>query len=317
VQHSFWVVLGTLSVLRSNALSTGQFAARGIAGTIAGFAVGGILVSVIGTNTAVLWALLPVAILMAGLAPAVVSFAAGQAAFTLTIVILFNIIQPAGWRVGLVRVEDVALGCAVSLVVGLLFWPRGASAALRRALASAYTECARYVARAADDMHPADPSAESLQASAASRRLDDAFRSYLAERGHKSATLADVTSLVTGVTALRLTGEALNDLWHHSAGTPRSSAGAKTELEAAGSRVERWYGTFGESLAGAAEVPPPLDHDTASDARLVAAVQTDLGDADGHVSDTALRLIWSADHLDVARRLQFTLVDPARTATRS
>src|SRR5262249_54089577 len=31
VQHSFWVVLGTLSVLRSNALSTGQDALRALA----------------------------------------------------------------------------------------------------------------------------------------------------------------------------------------------------------------------------------------------------------------------------------------------
>jgi hypothetical protein len=61
------------------------------------------------------------------MAPAAISFAAGQAGFTLTLVFLFNIIQPAGWRVGLLRVEDIALGCAVSLVVGLLFWPRGAA----------------------------------------------------------------------------------------------------------------------------------------------------------------------------------------------
>ena len=36
VQHSFWVVLGALSVLRSNALSTGQDALRALAGTVAG-----------------------------------------------------------------------------------------------------------------------------------------------------------------------------------------------------------------------------------------------------------------------------------------
>ena len=40
VQHSFWVVLGTLSVLRSNALNTGQNVIRGLLGTIVGFVVG-------------------------------------------------------------------------------------------------------------------------------------------------------------------------------------------------------------------------------------------------------------------------------------
>ena len=39
VQHSFWVVLGTLSVLRSNALNTGQDAVRAILGTVAGFII--------------------------------------------------------------------------------------------------------------------------------------------------------------------------------------------------------------------------------------------------------------------------------------
>ena len=148
VQHSFWVVLGTLSVLRSNALSTGQNVVRGLLGTLVGFAVGAALLAVVGTSTAVLWALLPVAVLVAGFVPATVSFAAGQAAFTLAIVILYNILQPAGWRVGLLRIEDVAIGCAVSLGVGLLFWPRGAAAALGRALAEAYEESARYLAGA-------------------------------------------------------------------------------------------------------------------------------------------------------------------------
>ena len=143
VQHSFWVVLGTLSVLRSNALNTGQFIARGVLGTAIGFAIGAAVVAAIGTNTALLWVLLPPAVLLAGVAPAAISFTAGQAAFTLTLLILFNIIQPEGWRIGLVRVEDVALGCAVSLVVGLLFWPRGAGAALRQALATAYAETAQ------------------------------------------------------------------------------------------------------------------------------------------------------------------------------
>ena len=42
------------------------------------------------------------------------------------VLVLFNLIQPTGWRVGLVRVEDVAIGAAVSLLVGVLIWPRGA-----------------------------------------------------------------------------------------------------------------------------------------------------------------------------------------------
>ena len=192
VQHSFWVIFGTLSVLRSNALNTGQFIARGILGTCIGFVIGAVALAIIGTDTTVLWILLPFVVLFAGIAPAVISFTAGQAAFTLTLLILFNLVQPAGWRLGIVRIEDVAIGFGVSLAVGLLFWPRGAGAALRKALAEAYADSARYLEQAVeygmrccDDASPAPtaPSDAAIRSAAASRRLDDAFRSYLAERG--------------------------------------------------------------------------------------------------------------------------------------
>ncbi len=69
VQHGFWVVLGTLAVLRSNALGTGAIALRAIAGTSLGFIVGGALLVGIGHNTTALWIVLPFAVLLASYAP--------------------------------------------------------------------------------------------------------------------------------------------------------------------------------------------------------------------------------------------------------
>src|SRR5439155_314545 len=69
VQHSFWVVLGALSVLRSNALNTGQDALRAMLGTVAGFIIGAALLVGIGTHTTLLWFLLPLAVFLAGVAP--------------------------------------------------------------------------------------------------------------------------------------------------------------------------------------------------------------------------------------------------------
>jgi uncharacterized membrane protein YccC len=325
VQHSFWVVLGALSVLRSNALNTGQFIARGVLGTAIGFAVGAAVVAAIGTDSTLLWVLLPFAVLLAGAAPAVIGFAAGQAAFTLTLLILFNIIQPEGWRIGLVRVEDVALGCAVSLVVGLLFWPRGAGAALRDALASAYAESARYLDKAIEfGVHCCDssrsplppPSQDALRAVGASRRLDDAYRSYLAERGAKPVPLAGVTSLVTGVAALRLTADAVLDLWQrdlHQAEGDRTAAGA--ELILSSGRVHGWYDDLAASLREPRAVPMPLARDADGDDRFVKAVRHDLLGQDGAATATAVRMIWTSDHLDAARRMQETVLDPARAAT--
>jgi hypothetical protein len=324
VQHSFWVVLGALSVLRSNALSTGQTVVRGLLGTIAGFVVGGALVVVIGTNATLLWLLLPPAVLLAGLAPAAISFAAGQAAFTLTLLILFNIIQPIGWRLGLVRIEDVALGCAVSLIVGLLFWPRGAGAALGRALAEAYSDSVHYLAGAVafgmdrcDRNTPARPApaGEAIQAAAASRRLDDTFRGFLAERGAKRIPLAEAAGLLTGVVGLRLAADAVLDLWQSDDPTGGNRAAAREELLASTELIVNWYDGFASSLTGRGEVPEPQPHDELADKRLIEAVSRDLRREDGRASTTAARIIWTADHLDATRRLQATLAGPARPAT--
>ena len=320
VQHGFWVVFGALSVLRSNALTTGQNVLRGLLGTTAGFVVGAALVALIGTNTTVLWLLLPLAVLLAGLAPAAVSFAAGQAAFTLTLLILFNILEPAGWQVGIVRVEDVALGGGVSLAVGLLLWPRGAAAALGVALAEAYLDSARYLASAVEygmsrceggapsQSLPIDPEAH---AAAAARRLDDTFRGYLAERGSKAAPLAEIAGLVSGVTGLRLAADAVLDLWQRDAVADGDRAAARAELLASAMSMAGWYDGFANSLARGEAAPRPLPRDELADARLIDAVSRDLRREDGQASATAARMIWTGDHLDAARRLQSLLVEPA------
>ena len=323
VQHAFWVVLGTLSVLRSNALSTGQNVLRGLLGTVAGFVVGALLVVLVGTNTTLLWVLLPPAVLLAGLAPAAISFAAGQAAFTLALLILFNILAPEGWQIGLVRIEDVAIGGAVSLAVGLLFWPRGAGAALGKALAEAYADSAEYLASAArfgigrcDAVALAVPAPtdEAARAAAAARRLDDTFRSYLAERGAKPVPLAEVTSLVTGVVGLRLAGDAVLDLWRQDGSGDGDRTAARKELFASTEQMTRWYRDFAVSLTGRGHLPEPLEPDPLADQRLVDAVSHDLRGDDGQATATAVRMIWTGDHLDAARRLQGSLIEPARTA---
>ncbi|HWX75588.1 MAG TPA: FUSC family protein, partial [Solirubrobacteraceae bacterium] len=94
VQHGFWVVLGTLSVLRTNASSTGSTALRALVGTAIGFVIGGALLLAIGAASAALWIVLPIAVLVAAYTPGTAPFAFGQAAFTVTIAVLFNLLVP-------------------------------------------------------------------------------------------------------------------------------------------------------------------------------------------------------------------------------
>jgi uncharacterized membrane protein YccC len=323
VQHGFWVVFGTLAVLRSNALSTGQNILRALLGTMIGFVIGGALVYVVGTNTTVLWVLLPFVVLFAGLAPAAISFAAGQAAFTMTLLILFNILAPAGWKIGLLRIEDVAIGSAVSMVIGLLFWPRGAGAALGRALSEAYTDSVRYLAGAVaygvtrcDTTSPPSPPprGDALRAAAAARRLDDTFRGYLTERGSKPVPLSEVTSLVTGVAGVRLAADAVLDLWNGGGADRVDRSAAQAELLTATENMTEWYDHFAASLTGRERVPEPLAPDEVADGRLTDAVAHDLRDPDGHATSTGIKVIWTGDHLDAVRRLQGQLVEPARAA---
>jgi uncharacterized membrane protein YccC len=217
VQHGFWVVLGTLSVLRTNAASTGSTALRALAGTVVGFVVGAALLLAIGTGETALWVALPIAVLVASYAPGTAPFAVGQAAFTITVVVLFNLLVPAGWRVGLLRIEDVAIGCAVSLVVGVLFWPRGAAAVVGEDLADAFRHGGAYLTEAVDwalGVRPRAPGT-AVAAVTAGIRLDEALRGYLAEQGAKRVAKDDLWSLVMGTMRLRLTAYSLAALHGH------------------------------------------------------------------------------------------------------
>ena len=215
VQHGFWVVLGTMAVLRTNAATTESTALRALGGTMIGFIVGALLLAGIGTSQAALWAALPIAVAIAAYALGTMPFIIGQASFTVVVVVLFNLLVPAGWRVGVLRVEDVAIGCAVSLAVGLLFWPRGAGAVVGDDLADSYRRGATYLTEAVSwalGLRPTPPTASAAAAITAGIRLDEALRGYLAEQGSKRASKDDLWRLVMASTRLRLTAYTLASL---------------------------------------------------------------------------------------------------------
>ena len=264
VQHGFWVVLGTLSVLRSNALGTGATAVRAVFGTAIGFVVGYVVLLTLGPHDTELWFLLPVAVLVAGIAPTAISFTAGQAGFTVFVVLVFNILEPVGSRIGLIRIEDVLIGAVVSVVVGLLFWPRGAGAELARALGHAYAAAASWLAATVDEVGRADDgpvatggvrwTPERTAAMAAARRLDDAYRQYLAERGAKQVPISVITRLVTGSARIRLTAvtlDGLPDLAVPGAPAPLPEVvTARATVSSECGAVESWFDRFASSLGG-------------------------------------------------------------------
>jgi hypothetical protein len=315
LQHGFWVVLGTLSVLRSNALGTGWSIISALAGTAAGIVVGSLLVIGIGTHEAVLWGVLPIALLLAAYAPRAISFAAGQAGFTVVLFILFNIIQPVGWRVGVVRVEDVAIGFAISLGVGVLFWPRGASALLRNDLAAAYARGADYVVATARELIEGGrdrPGAERA-ADAAVHRLDDDFRQYLAERSATEFNIEDVAGLVGGATRVRRAAQSLETIGRMADGNVRLDDCGRNldrELQA----FQAWFVSLGYALVNVRPVPPPHIRDAEGRARLLECVRDAARSHDKATMHGALRLLWASQHLDNLWRLEARLSEKVNTA---
>jgi uncharacterized membrane protein YccC len=309
LQHGFWVVLGTLSVLRSHALATGTTIVWALAGTTVGIVVGGAIVFAVGDHTAVLWAILPVVTLVAAYAPQAISFAAGQAAFSVVVLVLFDIIQPSGWSTGLVRIEDVAIGCGISLVAGLLFWPRGAAGAMRETIAAAYARGVDYLSATVtallDGRESPDVRRSAMQALAADDRLDDAFRQFLAERVTARDRFGDLVILVAGATRMRRIGYAMragSALVPLADGASRLE-GAHTVVDAELSSLRTWFQAFGTALRTGGPPPTPqVAHDTAEDSVLAWITERDRRESGAMAG--ALAVAWALHDLYVARSVE-------------
>jgi uncharacterized membrane protein YccC len=346
VQHGFWVVLGTLSVLRTNASSTESTAVRALGGTVVGFALGALLLLGIGTSTPALWTALPIALAVAAYAPGTLPFAFGQAAFTVVVVVLFNLLVPAGWQVGLLRIEDVAIGCLVSLVVGVLFWPRGAASVVGDDLADAFRRGAAYLTQAVDwtlgvRHEPPDAGAA---AATAGIRLDEALRGFLAEQGAKRVSKEDLWMLVMATMRLRLTAYSLAGMQppeHARHPKHRGTAYARTALAHAATDLTGFYERIavlvGRPVAGQVLLPVTVPAFTGLDgngsaartaedsgvAVLTGAGLNVAGDADGleEGDGTDLvrvitaphhpHLLWVAEHLQHLSSHARAISDPA------
>jgi hypothetical protein len=107
------------------------------------------------------------------------------------------------------------------------------------------------------------------------------------------------------------------DLWQRDdgkAGGDRTVA--RREILDTTERVRNWYDDLAHNLINQRELREPLAHDKAADGRLIEAVRHHLRGDDGKASATAVRMIWTGDHLDAVRRLQTVIVPAARAAAR-
>lgn len=306
IQHGFWVVLGVISVLRSSALGTSRSIVQAFVGTLIGIIIAAVLIEVIGDHRVALWIALPIAAFFAAYAPKALSFAAGQAGFSVAVLVAFNLISPTGWEVGLVRIEDVSIGFAISLGVGLLFWPRGAASLLRRSIGTAFVTSGRYTAAVCARMFGGVgpvTAQQSSEAIAAEGRLDVALRQRLAERGaHDNLKLAAAVRLVAGAGRVRRTGASIETLYGHTFDVPRPEAVRPLVGDAHG--LGDWFAAFGEALSQHEATPVPQPDDPMAQPSLVAGVRTAVADGDRPRAFAAVSCVWTGLHLELLGRMQ-------------
>lgn len=261
VQNALWVVLGALSVLRSSAAGTRTTVVRAVTGTVIGFVIGAAVIAIVGVNPVVLWTLLPLATFGSTYVMTVGSFTASQAMFTMQVLIVFNLMRPIGWQIGLIRVEDVILGALVGLAVSMLLWPGGAQTAMHRAVGDAVAACSRYLAaavtRVTRGVSPQTQQAVTQLGAAAltaARTHGDAVRVYLSETA--GASDAGQLASASSIPRLRTTADLIADIVPPPPGVfPRTRKVLEQHTAALCARIENAFENPGAVSESAGPLP--------------------------------------------------------------
>jgi uncharacterized membrane protein YccC len=146
LERSYWIALTVGIVLKPDFGSVfGRAVLRGI-GTVAGVAVGAVVLGV-GTNG---WLLvLLIAVFAGGLAVGKVRNYGLQSAFiTVLIILQMDLLSNGNWGVLQARLVDTVLGCAIVLVFGYLLWPGSRRPQVGGRLADGLDTVAKYLERA-------------------------------------------------------------------------------------------------------------------------------------------------------------------------
>jgi uncharacterized membrane protein YccC len=132
LSHGFWVLLATLSLMRTSAADTRATLRPAFIGTLTGALLGGLVITAIGPSRDFYAGATPFVFVLAFAVGPLLGIAWAQGLFSVVVSFIFIQIAPATWHLDAVRLEDVVLGGTIGAVAGLLAWPRGAGGELRR-----------------------------------------------------------------------------------------------------------------------------------------------------------------------------------------
>jgi uncharacterized membrane protein YccC len=125
LDRGYWVVLGTVSVLRIDFSGTQRVVLQVLIGQVVGFGAALVLVGVAGQESSTFaWALLPALAAIQGYVAGNAPIAIQQISFTMLLINLV-LVTSAADGVPLLRLQDVVIGAIVGLVASALVFPRG------------------------------------------------------------------------------------------------------------------------------------------------------------------------------------------------
>ncbi|MFE9934209.1 FUSC family protein [Streptomyces sp. NPDC005533] len=147
--HGFWAMLAVLSLTRTTVAQTRATVRVALTGTLLGALTTGVLLALIGGNSAVYAVALPFVMFVAFRVGPVRGVGWAQGMFTLVVSFVFAQLAPVTWQLAEVRMLDVLIGSLIGIVFGLLAWPRGAQVELHRAVSALLARAAETVATTA------------------------------------------------------------------------------------------------------------------------------------------------------------------------
>lgn len=142
LQRSYWVPLTVAVVLKPDFGSVFARAVQRSIGTVVGAVAGAIILALVHG----VWLLIPLAVL-AALLPFGRSRNYGLLSAFLTplVVLLVDLVTPAGWRLAGDRLADTLIGCAIVLLIGFAPWPMSWYAHLPQRFAEAARDVSAYM----------------------------------------------------------------------------------------------------------------------------------------------------------------------------
>ncbi|MEV8097199.1 FUSC family protein [Kitasatospora sp. NPDC085879] len=140
--HGFWVLLATLTLMRTTAADTGMALRPALTGTLCGAAATAVMLMLVGDRPLFYAVALPGTMLTAFTLGPILGLAWAQGTFTIAVAMVFAQLAPASWKLAEARLVDVAAGAAVGTLTGLCAWPLGGARELRRRTAELLSDSA-------------------------------------------------------------------------------------------------------------------------------------------------------------------------------